>query len=322
MQMSCSPHSGLPWGLRRESLINAGLREEKKGDSLPVPCSQWSPRTNLLFSLKLQATGGGGCPPCSERCSQLSPQEKLEAATGREDQGTEGVLQCCTLGLETFPPLLWGFPMAQEVKDPPARQGATGDLGSTPGLGRPPGGGNGNPVQCSCLENPMGRGAWWATVRRVTDSDMPEHRAHRHGEPAMVEQGAVRKQTEHWAAAAPWPGTAPAHSTALLLADLHATGTDVVQSRVQLQAVSFVSMQLPQQQRVATAEQEARVGLAACLPFVGKSRLPLEVGMSLGLALANTLCPAAQSPLLYFLQSKRHIDCELPLSGGTFLGRR
>ena len=192
MQMSCSPHSGLPWGLRRESLINAGLREEKKGDSLPVPCSQWSPRTNLLFSLKLQATGGGGCPPCSERCSQLSPQEKLEAATGREDQGTEGVLQCCTLGLETFPPLLWGFPMAQEVKDPPARQGATGDLGSTPGLGRPPGGGNGNPVQCSCLENPMGRGAWWATVRRVTDSDMPEHRAHRHGEPAMVEQGAVR----------------------------------------------------------------------------------------------------------------------------------
>ncbi|CAN0313125.1 unnamed protein product [Rangifer tarandus platyrhynchus] len=61
--------------------------------------------------------------------------------------------------------------------------------------------------------------------------------------PAPPEQSAVRKQMGHWAAAAPRPGTAPAHSTTLLLADIHATGTDVVQSRVQLQAVSFVSMQ-------------------------------------------------------------------------------
>ena len=39
-----------------------------------------------------------------------------------------------------------------------------GDLGSIPGLGRSPGGGHGNPLQYSCLENPMDRGAWWATV--------------------------------------------------------------------------------------------------------------------------------------------------------------
>ena len=39
-----------------------------------------------------------------------------------------------------------------------------GDLGSIPGLGRSPGGGNGNPLQYSCLENPMDRGAWWAPV--------------------------------------------------------------------------------------------------------------------------------------------------------------
>ena len=39
-----------------------------------------------------------------------------------------------------------------------------GDLNSIPGLGRSPGEGNGNPLQCSCLENPMDRGAWWATV--------------------------------------------------------------------------------------------------------------------------------------------------------------
>ena len=40
----------------------------------------------------------------------------------------------------------------------------TGDLGSIPGLGRSPGGGNGNPLQCSCLENPMDGEALWATV--------------------------------------------------------------------------------------------------------------------------------------------------------------
>ena len=42
-----------------------------------------------------------------------------------------------------------------------------GDLGSVPGLGRSPGEGNGNPLQCSCLENPMDRGAWQATVHWV-----------------------------------------------------------------------------------------------------------------------------------------------------------
>ena len=45
-----------------------------------------------------------------------------------------------------------------------------GDLGSTPGLGRSPGEGNGNPLQYSCLENPMDRGAWWATVHGVAKS--------------------------------------------------------------------------------------------------------------------------------------------------------
>ena len=45
-----------------------------------------------------------------------------------------------------------------------------GNLGSIPGLGRSPGGGNGNPFQYSCLENPMDRGAWWATVHVLTQS--------------------------------------------------------------------------------------------------------------------------------------------------------
>ena len=48
------------------------------------------------------------------------------------------------------------------------------DAGLVPGLGRSPGEGYGNPLQYSCLENPMNRGAWWATVHRVAESDMTE----------------------------------------------------------------------------------------------------------------------------------------------------
>ena len=55
--------------------------------------------------------------------------------------------------------------VALVVKNLPA---SAGDMNSIPGLGRSPRGGNGNPLQYSCLENPMGRGAWWATVHRVT----------------------------------------------------------------------------------------------------------------------------------------------------------
>ena len=46
------------------------------------------------------------------------------------------------------------------VKNPPTNAGDVRDVVSVPGLGRPPGGGHGNPLQCSCLENPMDRGAW------------------------------------------------------------------------------------------------------------------------------------------------------------------
>ena len=54
-----------------------------------------------------------------------------------------------------------GFPRGSVVKNPSA---SIGDVGWIPGSGRSPGGGNGNPLQYSCLENPMDRGAWWATV--------------------------------------------------------------------------------------------------------------------------------------------------------------
>ena len=60
-----------------------------------------------------------------------------------------------------------GFPGSSLVKTPPAN---AGDAGSIPGLGRSPGEGNGNPLQYSCLENSMNRGAWWAIVHGVTKS--------------------------------------------------------------------------------------------------------------------------------------------------------
>ena len=60
-----------------------------------------------------------------------------------------------------------GFLGGSEVK---ASASDEGDLGSIPGLGRCPGEGNDNPLQYSCLENPMDREAWWATVCEVTKS--------------------------------------------------------------------------------------------------------------------------------------------------------
>ena len=79
---------------------------------------------------------------------------RLRAATTGliPSQGTQG--------------LSWWF----SCKEPICNAGTTGDRGSIPGLGRSPGGGNGNPVQYSCLENPMDGGAWRATVHRVANS--------------------------------------------------------------------------------------------------------------------------------------------------------
>ena len=60
-----------------------------------------------------------------------------------------------------------GFSGVSVVKNPPSN---AGDAGSIPGLGRFPGEGNGNPLQYSCLENPMDRGGWWAIFHRVAKS--------------------------------------------------------------------------------------------------------------------------------------------------------
>ena len=65
---------------------------------------------------------------------------------------------------------LWASQVAPVVKNPPVNAGDTRDLRTIPGSGRSHGGGHGNPIQCSCLEHPMDRGAWRVIVHRVTKS--------------------------------------------------------------------------------------------------------------------------------------------------------
>ena len=86
----------------------------------------------------------------------VAPWELLSAA---------GVRTPGALDLSSAP--LGASQVALVVKNPPAN---AGDMGLIPGSGRSPGEGHGNPLQYSCLENPMDRGAWWATVRGVTKS--------------------------------------------------------------------------------------------------------------------------------------------------------
>ena len=74
-----------------------------------------------------------------------------------------------------------GLPrLALWVKNPPANARDAGDTGLIPGSGRSSGGGNGNPLQYSRLENPVDRGTWWATVDRVAKSPATPLGTHTH----------------------------------------------------------------------------------------------------------------------------------------------
>ena len=78
----------------------------------------------------------------------------------------------CELEVSIFPhsPNLMGFPGDSVVKNPPAN---AGDMSAIPGVRKIPWKkGCSHPLLRSCLGNPMDRGAWWATVHRVTESDM------------------------------------------------------------------------------------------------------------------------------------------------------
>ena len=92
-----------------------------------------------------------------------------------------------------------GFPSGTEVKNPPANAGDSGGLGLIPGSGRSAGGGHGYPLQCSCLENPMDRGAWKASVLRVTKSWTRQWSEHTHPPtPHLCMCGPCTHQVPSW----------------------------------------------------------------------------------------------------------------------------
>ena len=96
----------------------------------------------------------------SEKSCKVSPCKYIQV---QDYYGGRNSIKCRCGGLianrAQFPHVLWASQVALEVKNPPDNTGDTRDVGSIPGLGRPPGGGHGNPLQYSCLENPMDRGA-------------------------------------------------------------------------------------------------------------------------------------------------------------------
>ena len=67
-------------------------------------------------------------------------------------------------------PVFWGFPSGASGEEPPAKAGDIRGSGSIPGSGRSPEGGNGNPLQCSCLENPMARASSQGMIHGVKKS--------------------------------------------------------------------------------------------------------------------------------------------------------
>ena len=94
----------------------------------------------------------------------LSLRKGKEIVQGRRPyEGQGGVcIQLC---------LFLGFPGGASGRNLPANAGDIGDTDSIPGSGSSPGGGHGNASQYSCLENPMGRGDWWATDHSDAESD-------------------------------------------------------------------------------------------------------------------------------------------------------
>ena len=115
---------------------------------------------------------------------------------------------CCTFRfLLLFISLRLTVFQASQVGGPDGKESAcnAGDSGSVPGLGRSPGVGNGNPLQYSCLENPMDRGAWRAIVHGIAKSDMTEQLSS-HTHPKLYSTFAIVIGSGLWALWAHFPG--------------------------------------------------------------------------------------------------------------------
>ena len=136
-------------------------------------------QARILGEVAISFSGGSSWPRDQTQVSCMSPALTGGSFTNSatwydpvipllciypEELKWESQRNICTLTYMT------GFPCGSVVKSLPANTGDTGDTGSTPGLRRSPEVGSGNPLQYSCLENSMERGAWQATVHVVTES--------------------------------------------------------------------------------------------------------------------------------------------------------
>ena len=86
---------------------------------------------------------------------------------GRDEIAESALWLSSSESISSQPPFVLDLPFGSGYKESACDVGDARDAGSTPGWGRSPGEGNGNPLWCSCLENPMDRGAWQATVHGV-----------------------------------------------------------------------------------------------------------------------------------------------------------
>ena len=162
-------HCSDPWvvschtaPLRVQPAVDVDNRLQQKQQPWAKPCGSWLCKHCSLTSC-LPRFSQLKCPikgmHCNPKPFEWKASQQL-VSTSVSFEGGGNFYQSC-----------WASRVALAVKNPPANVGDVRDTGWIPGSGRSPGKGNGNLLQYSCLENPMERGVWQATVHSVAKSD-------------------------------------------------------------------------------------------------------------------------------------------------------
>ena len=146
-----------PWTAAHQAPPSMGFSRQEYWSGVPSPSPGWSHNEDLNYSWASQVKLVVKNLPAS--AGDLSDVDLIPGWGRSPGEGNSKPLQYS-----------WASQVALVVKNLPASAGDLRDMSLIPALGRSPGGGNGNPPQYSCLENPMDRGAWWATVHGVTKS--------------------------------------------------------------------------------------------------------------------------------------------------------